>query len=83
MLELFVGLVDLLLTLLDAITVLSWIADFIAWLGSKPSRTARKEAKALGGAPPPRSHAHVAFVVLTISSVVLTALLVLKWLGRI
>ena len=83
MLELFVGLLDLLLAILDVITALSWIADVIAWISSKPSRTARKEAKALGEAPPPRSRAHVAFIVLTISSVTLTALLSLKWLGKI
>lgn len=83
MLELLVGFVNVLLGILDLLTALSWIADFFAWIGSKTSRAARKEAIANGQSPPPRSHTHVAFVVLTISSLMLTALLALKWLQKI
>jgi hypothetical protein len=76
-------LFDLLITILDVLTALAWMADFIAWIGSKSSRAARKQAKASGQSPPPRSHAHTAFVVLTLSALILTALLVLKWLNKI
>ena len=69
--------------LLDVLTFLSWIADLVAWGGSKASRTARKEAKAMGKSPPPRSRAHVALIVFTLSSLVLTTLLMLKWLDKI
>jgi hypothetical protein len=87
---LLAGLVSLIWSLLEAIyviveflTALSWIADIVAWIKSKGSRAARKEARAEGAPPPPRSGSHIALIVFTLSSIVLTTLLVLKWLGKI
>jgi len=78
-----VGLVEALLTVLDVLTYVSWIADLWTWITSEPSRSARKQAKVNGESPPPRSRAHRAFIVITVSSLVLTTLLILKWLDKI
>jgi len=77
------GLFELLYAVLEIIAAFSWIADLFAWLNSRGSRTARKEAKASGEALPPRSGSHIAYIVLTVSSLILTTLLVLKWLDKI
>ena len=77
------GLFEILYAVLEVIAALSWVADIFVWVKSKGSRAARKEAKASGEALPPRSGSHIAYIVLTISSLTLTALLVSKWLGKI
>lgn len=78
MFELLGGLFELILGLLDILNFASWIADFIAWIRSKPSRIERKDAKRRGLPIPPRSGSHIAFIILTVSSVILTVLLILK-----
>jgi hypothetical protein len=77
------GLFQILYAVLEVITAFSWIADIFVWAKSKSSRTARKEAKSRGEHLPQRSSSHIAYIVLTVSSLTLTTLLVLKWWGKI
>lgn len=78
MIELLGVLFELIFGILDVLSFVAWVADFIAWIRSKPSRVARKEAKREGRPVPRRSRSHVAFVVLTACSILLTVLLILK-----
>jgi hypothetical protein len=78
MIELLGALFELIFGLLDILSIASWVADFFAWMKSKPSRAERRKATNEGKPIPPRSRSHVAFLVLTVCSVILTVLLVLK-----
>jgi hypothetical protein len=69
--------------MLEFFTLVSWIADAISFFKSRKHRAERKAAKAAGEPAPKPSRSYIAYVVLTISSLTLTALLVLKWFDLI
>jgi len=73
---------DLCGCLLETGTLLSFVADAIAWFAGRENRTARRAAKRSGKEPPRRDRWSLAVWVLTPLVILLTAVVVVKWTRR-
>lgn len=74
------ALLELTCCLLESADVVALIVNLIAWIFSKPNRTARKVAKTQGEEPPAKDFWFQVFVVLTPITITLTGIILYKWL---
>jgi hypothetical protein len=72
-------LFELFCCMLEGMDLVAIIADGIAWVRSEPNREARRAARREGAPPPPASGWTKALYILTPIAIVLTILIVIKW----
>lgn len=77
--ELIVFIFELLIGLIDVLTV---GADIHAWFKGRENRLERRAAKQAGLPPPPRDRWNRRVIVLTILAVLFTSVTVFLWLRR-
>jgi hypothetical protein len=78
--EILWAIIEVLGILLDFLNILSVIADVISWVKGQENRFERKAAKRSGDTPPKRNNWNKAFIIFLILVIILTGLMVLKYL---